>query len=143
MRFTFPQYLFPAFLFRQHAVDAAEDLNHNHRSHSKKKTKSRDETIQAAAKASFTYLVCKGCHTPCILPLFPQWNEMLMNYVVTNSAIISKGFAGRYGRGYLCHNVINIELGRVQERNLLTGTTTQTTLCIAYLITFHNCGFMR
>lgn len=47
-----------------------------------------------------------------------------MSYVdvVTNSAIISKGFAGRYGRGYLCHNVINVDLGRVQERNLLTGT---------------------
>jgi hypothetical protein len=40
---------------------------------------------------------------------------------VTNSAIISKGFAGRYGRGYLCHDVINVDLGRVQERNLLTG----------------------
>jgi Yippee zinc-binding/DNA-binding /Mis18, centromere assembly len=43
--------------------------------------------------------------------------------IVTNSAIISKGFAGRYGRGYLCHDVINVDLGRVQERNLLTGKT--------------------
>jgi hypothetical protein len=41
---------------------------------------------------------------------------------VTNSTIISKGFAGRFGRGYLCHDVINVDLGRVQERNLLTGT---------------------
>jgi len=40
---------------------------------------------------------------------------------VTKSTIISKGFAGRYGRGYLCHDVINVDLGRVQERNLLTG----------------------
>jgi hypothetical protein len=43
---------------------------------------------------------------------------------VTNSAIISKGFAGRYGRGYLCQDVINVDLGKVQERNLLTGMAT-------------------
>jgi hypothetical protein len=40
---------------------------------------------------------------------------------VTKSTIISKGFAGRYGRGYLCHDVTNVVLGPIQERNLLTG----------------------
>lgn len=67
MRFTFPQYLFPAFLFRPRQFDPEEPPHHT--SHSKqKKALSRDETIQAAGKASFTYLVCKGCHTPCTSP---------------------------------------------------------------------------
>jgi len=132
MRFTFPQYLFPASLFRPHQVEADEDptspLPPSKNTKNRNRNKTRDETIHAAGRASFAYLVCKGCHTPCICSFFVffllaclrawlVWGLM----IVTNSAIISKGFAGRYGRGYLCHNVINVELGRVQERNLLTG----------------------
>ena len=62
---------------------------------------------------------------------------------MTNSAIISKGFAGRYGRGYLCHDVVNVELGRVQERNLLTGSGCPTRLVdgrVAYCSGFKLCG---
>jgi hypothetical protein len=58
MRFNFPQYLFPAFLFRQHQLEQDPSPN------SKKKSKP-DDAVQAAGEASFTYLVCKGCHTPC------------------------------------------------------------------------------
>ena len=109
MRFTFAQYLFPSFLLRQPSdpVDGGGPRT---------KKSARDEVIQANGMGSFTYLCCKGCHLPCTPRiLLPVANQ------VTNSAIISKGFAGRYGRGYLCHDVINVDLGRVQERNLLTG----------------------
>lgn len=60
MRFNFPQYLFPAFLFRQHQLEQDPSPN------SKKRSKP-DDAVQAAGEASFTYLVCKGCHTPCTL----------------------------------------------------------------------------
>src|SRR2546430_2231729 len=59
MRFVFPQYLFPAFLFRHHQLEQ-ESQSPN----SKNKSKS-DDAVQAAGETSFTYLVCKGCHTPC------------------------------------------------------------------------------
>ena len=107
MRLTFPHYLFPSFLLRHQSPDPDERRSI--------KKRSRDEKIQAAGNASFAYLSCKGCHTPCNLLL----DAGLI--AVTNSGIISKGFAGRYGRGYLCRDVINVDLGRVQERSLLTG----------------------
>ena len=109
MRFTFPHYLFPSFLLRHQSPDPDEGRS--------TKKRSRDEKIQATGKTSFAYLSCKGCHSPCNF----LHDQRLTR--VTNSAIISKGFAGRYGRGYLCHDVINVDLGRVQERNLLTGMT--------------------
>ncbi|KAK6932840.1 Yippee/Mis18/Cereblon, partial [Dillenia turbinata] len=35
--------------------------------------------------------------------------------------IISKDFQGRFGRAYLFKNVVNISLGRSEERELLSG----------------------
>src|SRR5277367_2245761 len=113
MRFPFPHYLFPSFLSRNSPPTSDSDPPS-----SRSKKRSRDDKIQSAGEASFSYLCCRGCHTPCTLPTTKGTGLI----VVTNSAIISKGFAGRYGRGYLCHDVINVDLGRVQERNLLTGT---------------------
>jgi hypothetical protein len=107
MRFTFPHYLFPSFLLRHQSPDPDERRS--------TRKESRDEKIQAAGKTSFAYLSCKGCHTPCNF----LHDQKLTR--VTNSAIISKGFAGRHGRGYLCRDVTNVDLGRVQERDLLTG----------------------
>ena len=59
MRLIFPHYLFPSFLLRQHSADKDEPR--------RKSKKSRDDIIQSAGTASFAYLCCKGCHTPCTL----------------------------------------------------------------------------
>jgi hypothetical protein len=60
MRLIFPQYLFPSFLI--HRQSSASDTP--------PKNRSRGEITKSAGITSFTYLCCKGCHTPCPSP----WN---------------------------------------------------------------------
>ena len=71
MRFSFPQYLFPSFLFRTTSPSSPADEVPRRR---KKKTK--EEVIQDNDKASFSYLCCKGCHVPRTSFLY----DMLMKW---------------------------------------------------------------
>ncbi|PQQ00760.1 putative yippee-like protein [Prunus yedoensis var. nudiflora] len=38
--------------------------------------------------------------------------------------VVSKDFQGRYGRAYLFRNVVNISLGPIEERQLISGLHT-------------------
>eukprot|EP01061_Rhynchopus_euleeides_P003359 TRINITY_DN12620_c0_g1_i2.p4 TRINITY_DN12620_c0_g1~~TRINITY_DN12620_c0_g1_i2.p4 ORF type:complete len:118 (+),score=30.42 TRINITY_DN12620_c0_g1_i2:125-478(+) len=42
-------------------------------------------------------------------------------HVVSTDDIVSKQFQGRHGKAYLFDNVVNISLGTIEERLLLTG----------------------
>ncbi|CAN0910355.1 Putative yippee-like protein Os10g0369500 [Linum grandiflorum] len=40
---------------------------------------------------------------------------------VSKANIVSREFQGRYGRAYLCRNVVNVIFGASEERNLSSG----------------------
>ncbi|KAK9935887.1 hypothetical protein M0R45_012760 [Rubus argutus] len=42
----------------------------------------------------------------------------------SHSEIVSKEYQGRYGRAYLFNNVVNISLGPIEERQLISGLHT-------------------
>eukprot|EP01064_Diplonema_japonicum_P003669 TRINITY_DN12361_c0_g1_i1.p2 TRINITY_DN12361_c0_g1~~TRINITY_DN12361_c0_g1_i1.p2 ORF type:complete len:112 (+),score=3.31 TRINITY_DN12361_c0_g1_i1:34-369(+) len=42
-------------------------------------------------------------------------------HVVSGDDVVSKQFQGRHGKAYLFDNVVNITLGPIEERLLLTG----------------------
>ncbi|KAK9806841.1 hypothetical protein WJX72_004610 [[Myrmecia] bisecta] len=43
---------------------------------------------------------------------------------VDHDDIVSKAFQGRYGRAYLCSNVVNVTMGPKEDRLLITGLHT-------------------
>eukprot|EP00177_Eucheuma_denticulatum_P004119 GFKZ01007475.1.p2 GENE.GFKZ01007475.1~~GFKZ01007475.1.p2 ORF type:complete len:129 (+),score=21.72 GFKZ01007475.1:48-389(+) len=46
------------------------------------------------------------------------------SHLADNDDIISKGFQGKHGRAYLMNNVINVCVGKTEERRLMTGMHT-------------------
>ncbi|CAO3671378.1 unnamed protein product [Umbelopsis ramanniana] len=45
-------------------------------------------------------------------------------HLSTTDAIISRQFQGQHGQAYLIKNVVNVDHGELEERNMITGLHT-------------------